>query len=44
MVENNSVYGSDEEADEVGSDEKLSDDGDKQLYEEVWVGFVRNFS
>ena len=32
MMENNSVYGSDEEADEeaeVGSDDELSHDGDK---------------
>lgn len=44
LKEENSVHGSDEEVDdppEACSDEDFSDDGDKQVHEEVWmVAFV----
>lgn len=39
-MEENSVFGSDEEVDdppEVDSDEDFSDEGDKQDLEEVWL-------
>ena len=40
LKEELSVHGSDEEVDdppEVGSDDDLSDDGDKEVDEEVWI-------
>lgn len=37
------MHGSDEEIDdppEAGSDDDLSDDGDKEILEEVWISHV----
>ena len=43
LKEENSVHGSDEEVDdppEMDSDDDLSDDGRKQIQEEVWTSLI----